>query len=652
MSTLGKAHVVITASLKPLKMGLAKAKKMVSTAMRKITKIIKRSAIAIAAALTGAIIAAAKFQKQLAFVSTMLDRETMPLMKGYEKLLKDMAVQFGESTATLSTGLYDILSASIAASKAPEVLRVSAIAAVAGMTDTRTAADALTTIINAFAMDASRAEEVSDKLFATVKRGKLTFPELANSIGMVASTAAIAGMGLEELLATISTLTRAGINANRAVTAINGVLRAFIKPQDDAVKVAAEFGLELSSNTLKTIGFTGAVKKLNNATAEQLAQIVPRIRGFKALAAALKNQAGLNFDLRLIAVDSAGRAEEAYEKMANTLSFQFGRLKEAIKNTFRVIGKPIAEALKPLIEFKTEGLDKINLWLEKNQDKIKEWADTVVAQVKRVAEYFGGFLPQVQPNEVSPKRTSNRLAAALARRAKRRARYNIRGDEEPQSRLAAALARRAERRGTSIAGEGTEIPRKPLSTLKSDIKKVFDKSIATLITKLNTIPTIANLIKKLGELKTTLEIFKETLKTTLDPLNKHFKEFITALKEGDLSAALKAIKEISADIGKIGKDMALGLWAGLEPKMKIAGRLIGDGFVAAIKATNIGKGIGLIRETPQNIKDIVRIKLRQLNEESKNNPPRRGLLTASSTGTVVVDLSDNTISKLTQSTVE
>jgi len=35
---------------------------------------------------------------------------------------------------------------------------------------------------------------ISDKLFATVKRGKLTFAELAGSIGKVSATAAIAGL--------------------------------------------------------------------------------------------------------------------------------------------------------------------------------------------------------------------------------------------------------------------------------------------------------------------------------------------------------------------------------------------------------------------------------------------------------------------------
>ena len=97
------------------------------------------------------------------------------------------------------------------------------------MTDTAAAADAITTILNSYQLSASQATAVSDKLFATVKRGKLTFSELAGSIGKVSAVAAIAGLSLDELLATIATITRQGIRSDQAMTAIVGVIRTFIE---------------------------------------------------------------------------------------------------------------------------------------------------------------------------------------------------------------------------------------------------------------------------------------------------------------------------------------------------------------------------------------------------------------------------------------
>jgi TP901 family phage tail tape measure protein len=110
-----------------------------------------------------------------------------------------MSIQFGEGTGTLAKGLYDILSASIPAEKALYVLSVSAKAARAGLTDTGVAADAITTILNAYGLSAEKAGDVSDWLFSVVKKGKLTFAELAPSIGMVATTASSAGVDLNEL---------------------------------------------------------------------------------------------------------------------------------------------------------------------------------------------------------------------------------------------------------------------------------------------------------------------------------------------------------------------------------------------------------------------------------------------------------------------
>ncbi|GAG55194.1 unnamed protein product, partial [marine sediment metagenome] len=266
--------------------------------------------IAVAAAITGTVYAAAKYEKQMATVSTMLSRKSMPIMDKYKDLVGKMGIIFGESTETLSKGLYDILSASIAPEKALKVLAISAKAAAAGLTDTGVAADAITTIINSYGYAAEDAGKISDILFAIVKKGKTTFAELAPSIGKVAATAAIAGVSLEELGATLATITRAGIRTEEATTAMNGILRAFLKPTDDAAKAAKEFGFELNTNTLRTIGLRGVLELLTDATAEQTAEMFPNIRGLKGIAAAMQDLEGYTEDYKLM-LESAGLTQEA-----------------------------------------------------------------------------------------------------------------------------------------------------------------------------------------------------------------------------------------------------------------------------------------------------------------------------------------------------
>ena len=321
---------------------------------------IRATGLAIAglgAAMTGVAVlsvkAAIDLEKQMANVSTMLDGLSMNLLPAYTEGLREMSKEFGESTDTLSKGLYDILSASIAPAKALDVLAVSAKAATAGLTDTGVAADAITTIINSYGMAAEDAGKISDILFATVKRGKLTFNELAPSIGKVAATASIAGVPFEELGASIATITRAGIRSQEAMTAINGILRAFLKPTDDAAAAAKEFGFELNTNTLRTIGLQGVLELLKDATAEQTAAMFPNIRGLKGIAAQMKDVEGFGDDLDLM-YNSLGLTEEAFIKQSGTLAFTIEQLKQEFKDIFVTIGNELLPIIKndfiPLIK--------------------------------------------------------------------------------------------------------------------------------------------------------------------------------------------------------------------------------------------------------------------------------------------------------------
>ncbi len=300
--------------------------------------------LAMSAAIAGTVYAAAKYEKEMANVSTMLSRKSMPIMKKYKDLVGKMGIIFGESTETLSKGLYDILSASIRPEKALKVLAVSAKAAAAGLTDTGVAADAITTIINSYGYSAEDASMISDKLFTIIARGKTTFAELGPNIGKVSTLAAQAGLDFDELGASIATMTRAGIRTEMTMTAISGILRVFIKPTTEAKEAAKEFGLELDSNTLKTLGLVGVLEKLNGATAEQLALIFPEIEGLKGLAAQIGDLTGYTEDYKAM-LESAGATQEAYLKQTNTLTFTFNQLKEAGK----YLAVQIGEIFTPIV---------------------------------------------------------------------------------------------------------------------------------------------------------------------------------------------------------------------------------------------------------------------------------------------------------------
>jgi len=331
-----------------------------------------KSMLAASAAMSAPLVIGAKafadLETQMAAVSTML-AEPEKHLEHFKTAVSDMAVEFGESTETLSKGLYDILSASVPAEKALAVLAVSARAAKAGMTDTGTAADAITTVLNSYGLAAENAGDVSDWLFSIVKKGKTTFGELAPSIGNVTTIAAQAGVGLDELGAMIATLTRNGIKTDNALTSVNAVITSFLKPSKEAAQYAAALGLNLSSATLESDA---------KLPPDAIAKLFPNIRAIKGILPALKDLKGFAADTAAMA-GRTGATEEAYAKMAATLSHAFGQVREAGLAAFRAIGGALAKPLAKIAVSVKKFAKGLADWISKNQGLVVTIAKVTAA---------------------------------------------------------------------------------------------------------------------------------------------------------------------------------------------------------------------------------------------------------------------------------
>lgn len=334
----------------------------------------------VAAPLALGVKAYADFEQQMANVATMLD-EPGHHMERFKAGIRSMAVEFGESTDALAGGLYDILSASIAPAEALDVLTAAVKAAKAGMTDTKVAADAITTVLNSYGLSADKAADVSDWLFAVVKRGKTTFAELAPCIGLVASTASTAGVSLEELGAMTALLTRSGIRTENAITAINATIMAFLKPTDDAAKYARSLGFELSTATIQAEGIRGVFERIANLPPEAVTKLFPNLRAIRGVLPALAHLDEFATDMEQM-TGRAGRTEDAYEKMAATLMHSFRRIKQAAVVAFGEIGEALADSVEDATEKILKVIKATRDWLKENKElipKIAKLALKVVA---------------------------------------------------------------------------------------------------------------------------------------------------------------------------------------------------------------------------------------------------------------------------------
>lgn len=394
-TVVGKLVTQLVADFKGLKKDLKMAYKKISTFTKRVRKLTKRAAdgfklmgrairkmskgvtryakwmgIAIVAALTLSIKEAISFEKQLANVSTMLVEHTMKLLPTYAKRLHELSIKFGESTKTLASGLYNILSASIAPTKAMKVLGITAVAAAAGLTETNAAAYAITGILKAYGMAADKAARVSDILFATVKRGQTNFAKLAPTIGRVTAISASAGIGLEEVGAALATITRGGISTEEAITGLRMALISLQGNTPEAVSLAKKHGIELSVEALKTKGLIGMIKDLANLQPEVLKNLFKEIRARVVLSVLIKDQAGFLSDYNLT-MNSAGLTQEAFEKQSRTTAFALNRMWQAIK----MVAEAIGNSFLPLVR---EASDAIREWLIDHKDAIADFVGKIV----------------------------------------------------------------------------------------------------------------------------------------------------------------------------------------------------------------------------------------------------------------------------------
>lgn len=149
--------------------------------------------------------------------------------------LLELTTKIPVQAVDATRALYQIVSAGFDGADAMKVLEVSAKAAVAGVSTTAVAADTLTTIINAYGLEAGEVTDVSDALFKTVELGKTTLSELGASFSQVAGLGAAYKIELNDILAATAQLTSQGASTSEAITRIRGGIVALSKEFGPAV---------------------------------------------------------------------------------------------------------------------------------------------------------------------------------------------------------------------------------------------------------------------------------------------------------------------------------------------------------------------------------------------------------------------------------
>ena len=169
-------------------------------------RLTQKYTVPIVAAGAAAIKAGVDFNKGLANVASLGIAESR--VRSLGDSVQAMAVQFGQSTASLNEGLYNVISAYGDTADTAKILEINTKMGAAGLATTSEAI-ALTSAMTKGYGDTSAAatQRIADLAFQTVKLGQTTLPELASSMGKVTGNANALGISEENLFAVFATTT-------------------------------------------------------------------------------------------------------------------------------------------------------------------------------------------------------------------------------------------------------------------------------------------------------------------------------------------------------------------------------------------------------------------------------------------------------------
>lgn len=264
--------------------------------------------------------AADKFDIAFREISTLIDAP----IEGLQNFRSEILAYAADSTQSIdqvTAATYNAISQGVDYQQSLQAVSAAEKLAVAGKADLNITLQSLLGTLNAYGKGMDSANQFSDVFFTTVRLGKTTIPELSASISTVTGSAVLGGVSFEELGAAIATVTAAGAPTSEAITRINAVLGAIIKPSSEAAKLAEDLGIQFDIQALKSKGLSGVLSDVATKTGGAGDKMAVLFGSTEALNAA-----------NVLAVSSSDKFKsnlDAMSKAAGATDAAFAKMKDA-----------------------------------------------------------------------------------------------------------------------------------------------------------------------------------------------------------------------------------------------------------------------------------------------------------------------------------
>ena len=336
---------------------------------------------------------AVDFEDAMAKVNTIADTsDTGVSLENLEKQIISLSDETGVAATEIADNVYNAISAGQKTGDAVNFVGEATKLAVAGFAETGDALDILTTIMNAYGLEAEDVTRVSDVLISTQNLGKTTVAELSSAMGKAIPTAKANGVEIEDLAGAYAVMTSNGIATAETTTYLNSMMNELGKQGSSVQKAFAKGteGIKKGGLTMKEAmdsgmsltDILGVLDTEAQKSGTTIANLFGSAEAGKAANVLWDNADKLN-DAVAAMGDSAGATDEAFAKM-DTTSRQAQIALNQLKNSAIDLGGTVLTMLAPYFQQVVDKIKEVTEWFKNLDEGQKEQIVRIAAIVAAI----------------------------------------------------------------------------------------------------------------------------------------------------------------------------------------------------------------------------------------------------------------------------
>jgi TP901 family phage tail tape measure protein len=317
---------------------------------------------------------AADFESSMAKIEALAGVPHDMIQQWSKDILK-MSETTGRSPEELAKGMMPIAREHFKGPQAEDILQKSGQMAEVGMGETAENAESVVEVMKAYSQENITASQAASALFSIVKNGNVEMSDLAGNLQQVLVPAAQLGVPVNDVSAAIAALTKAGMSAPTATTALAQFMDTLKNPSAEAKKQIGELGLSIDQlRGMASKDLLGTFfKVISQESHDGLGAVVGSVDQVKSALSGMTENKGeilTSYGQIRTASDQFGAAVAT---TSQTMGDQFNKTMASLQSAGISLGVALEPAAKAIAEFAKKFADVFS--------SLPDWAKTGIADV-------------------------------------------------------------------------------------------------------------------------------------------------------------------------------------------------------------------------------------------------------------------------------